>query len=628
MSFKEKFNSISEIVEKNIEEPDDQIIDEIIKKFLAEKRSMSYAFYFIVGYRLPEYIRKRKLCVAFRKVEKEKCKWDDVLTLAGYSERSSFDKAFKKEYESSPAQYLKGARHVKLVEPIRIISVEWNHFDIREQEKSIAEERVCVHNYGGEKMKNNINITKEQDVEKLNKYSDLQALYDLSLSQIMFAEMYCDEKANIYLACGAMEQEYKDMQAEDFTDFYQDCYYITIHCRYSKEVAEEIVRDIRENTLLDVQQLDLGYINAIGQSIATYRHRGLVRDLPYEYFEKIKNAVDAGEDDPDLYQLCSNIADSYKLGEIAEILDDKNREKGKYDVWYIMYQLDMTRGEAEDFAEILNKTSRCDVKEMDQEYLWFLEWYSDKSEWEKWATKMPYDEYVRQKKCVTEEYIYDPSIIEDVLRLALENDAITLEQSIKIGAEESISEAVSTLRKNYVKTISNGKCSPEDALNLLDKYYPDMVPNTFCNTVEKAEKIEKLLLHNPDKWEKFSECDELEFITAIDGGITIEDSKAIVAQRLEDDGISKENVEWEYVYLHEHYFESELFDEDNRWDKRLIPYALYKQIFEYAIGKVGEMKNIWMPELAKIAYELMFNKSATIEATFAKHPYYDVTASR
>jgi hypothetical protein len=185
----------------------EEIIKIILKEFAAEQRCMAYAFDFITGHRMPQNIRRRKLCAAFRKVENEQCKWEDVLEIAGYIERSSFDKAFKSAYESSPAQYLKGNRKVCLTDSLKTDSIQCNFSDSTPKDNITAMAAESpTDNHKGDYTKMNINVKKKEDVNKLNKYLNLQALYDLTLPQIMFTEMYCDDDVSIYLACSAEEE--------------------------------------------------------------------------------------------------------------------------------------------------------------------------------------------------------------------------------------------------------------------------------------------------------------------------------------------------------------------------------------------------------------------------------------
>ncbi len=272
MNFKKHFNRISEIIEEHLmNDSEAEIIKIILKEFAAEQMCMAYAFDFITGHRLPQYIRRRKLCAAFRKVENEQCKWEDVLEIAGYSEQSSFDKAFKSAYGSSPAQYLKGNRKVCLTDLLKIDSIQCNFSDstLKDNITAMAAESPAD-NHKGDYTKMNINVKKKEDVNKLNKYltQSLQALYDLTLPQIMFAEMYCDDDVSIYMACSALEEEYKNLQPEDFDEFNRDCYFLTIHHRFSKEIAEKVVSDIRKNPMLDIHQTDIDYIQAIATSIS------------------------------------------------------------------------------------------------------------------------------------------------------------------------------------------------------------------------------------------------------------------------------------------------------------------------------------------------------------------------
>lgn len=630
MNFKTKFNLISKIVEENIEKSnEDQIVNIILDKFMTEPRCMAYAFEFIVGCRLPQYIRRRKLCVAFQKKENEECKWEDVLEIAGYSERSSFDKAFKKEYGSSPAQYLNGNRIINLVEPIKIQSIEW---DMPKSENVFENEKNSEsykNDFKRERMNTSINIKKEKDIENLNKYVDMQALYDLSLPQIMFAEMQCDDTVSMYLACDTLEKEYKDFQPKNFTTFYQDCYYISTHCRYSRDVAEKVVKEIRDNSLLNVRQLDLDYIRTVALLVVTFRNEGLMKHLPYETFREIKSFITLENDYSykNFCNLCLNIVKGYSCEEVGNIIEKYNENTFESDVLYVMYNFGLERDEAEGIIEAIYDTSKTKIKQMDTEYLWFLEWYQ-KDAMKKWALKMPYEKYVELKKQVTEQYIYDDFIIEYTLRMALE-DNLDLKLLIEIGVERSITEAISALRKNYIETATYSEYySENEMIEMLDKYYPDKVTSEYSESLENKNEIWKLLYANKDKWEFIDDYEELEFLVAISNGLTIEKSREIVEKQLKEDNLHKYDVDWEYVCLHKFYFESGYFDSENKWDERLIPYNLYRQIIELALDKANTIENINFTALGDVAYDIMFNKAADIEEAFKKHPAFIIGKCR
>lgn len=412
MSFAERFDRITEIVEENIEKNTGEILKLVVKEFIADEGNIGYAFEFISGYKLSEYIRKRKLCAAYRKNEERGCGWDNVLELAGYTERSSFDKAFQREYHCSPSQLLKGSTSCNLMERLTIADI------IRT--KKPQNPRNDEHVY--------FELLNDEEVSQLQQYMMLQSFFGLSLKQIMLADSLKSRNVDLFEACFLMEQEYGGIETDEYTDYEKDCMYLTINNHCSREIAEKILEDVRKKNPLDFRQFDSAYIYTISYAVGKNGRGELTSVLPHEVFLKLKELLEPGKRDIDFASFCNDLVDCYTISEIEAVLLDVNRTKDR-DIWYVMYHFNQTKEDAEIIVNAAASMSDIPIQEMDREYLWFLEWPEGDARIER-AKNVPYSKFTELKKKITEQCVCDDYDIEQIIVLTAER-GMDFETAIK-----------------------------------------------------------------------------------------------------------------------------------------------------------------------------------------------------
>lgn len=611
MNFVARFDQITDIVEKNINKSSGEIVRLIVETFTKDKDSIGYAFEFIVGYTLSEYIRKRKLCNAYHQKEDTDCPWDDVLELAGYSERRSFDRAFQNEYLSSPAQYLSGKREVPLVERISIWDLINSNEDVS---SSICHESISNDEKGHRNMV--LDYFDDDDMQQLRHYISLQSIYGLSLKQVMLADSIRNEDVDLYVACSLMEAEYKNLGEHPYTNYEKDCLFLTINYRYDRESAKKILDDVRKTTLLDIRQFDPDYIYAIGFAVGRNGRGGLVSSLSHETFLKLKNLLKPKARDIDFAWFCNNLVDRFTIEEIESILEDESCTKER-DLWCVMYHVDETREDAESLVNAIYETTSHKIMEMDTEYLWFIEWPENEERLAR-AKKIPYEKYCEMKQCALAEYIYNDFDIEFLMQL-MEKGTIEFDVALRIVKEDAIENALRDNLKSYAENCLSPFYTPEEIIEMFTKEYPGKIPAEYYMNMEQWEENWNLLRHNHDKWDFITEREELELILTLYMGLTIQESKQIIEKQLKKENIVENDIDSEYALLHYYYFGAGYFDydDDHLWDKTLISYEMYRNIRIFAEKKAGPGRTLNYESLASIAYDMKYN-GMDIEKAFSK----------
>lgn len=613
MNFIERFNRISDLVEENIEKDEGTITEIICNTFTVEKRRMAYAFEFIVGYSLPKYIRRRKLCRAFHEKEESGCGWDNVLEIAGYSERSSFDKAFLREYASSPAQYLGGDRKVELVEPLEIHSMESN---FTQQQEYIIEKSSA---------KAEFEMQSEDDIDLMNNYLNFQALYGLSLSQIVLAKSLCSEMScGMYEVCSTLEREYLDIDPHLFGNFYKDCFYVSVKLRYSREMAEYVITMIRKNTLLDIRQLDANYIIMIAmlKNLKNEESRNkLFQNLTYDNYLKLKDIYDPNAIDADFSFLCFVLGKDYSLEELNDIMEHLEERDFEKTVWYLGYRINQERESAELLIRILKDAGYENIREMDREYLWFIVEKAEKEDWAQLVKKAPYEEFVRLKERIKRSRMED-YYINEIIGMVLD-DGIEFEKAFEIESDMLLNQAIKAWRDEYVLMHSGRYNTADEFMEVLDTYFPNKIPMMAFWPMNVADIgfVENLIEENPEIWDLMSPREMFEMDLYAYSDASFEECREILKSQMEADGIYGDVFDINYMDLNVGYV-SMLCDElEEKWDRKLIPYAMCKEIYEFAESHPG--KHTYFPddELARVARSLLTKECATVEEAFRKISY-------
>ncbi len=82
-------------------------VEDISKKFHFDRKYLSYVFKEITGVTMQSYIQKAKLRCAADLLLAQKLSVEEIASLSGYANYSSFIKAFKKEYYLTPSEFVK-----------------------------------------------------------------------------------------------------------------------------------------------------------------------------------------------------------------------------------------------------------------------------------------------------------------------------------------------------------------------------------------------------------------------------------------------------------------------------------------------------------------------------------------
>ena len=100
----ETINEIKNFIDKNYQTTN---IEEISRAFHFDRKYLSYIFREVVGMTMQDYLQKAKLRCAETLLLYDNISIEKISALSGYANYSSFIKAFKKEYQLTPSQFIR-----------------------------------------------------------------------------------------------------------------------------------------------------------------------------------------------------------------------------------------------------------------------------------------------------------------------------------------------------------------------------------------------------------------------------------------------------------------------------------------------------------------------------------------
>ena len=297
MNLKQKFERIIELVEKNVEKDAKHIAPVIGKDLGVDGRVVSESFSFMTSTSFGDYVRRRRLSrimVDILRIGQNERGNDVIGHVAykyGYSERSTFDRAFKKEFSVTPSAVKKGApfKGVEMLLFDDILDndteIEMNHTRIDEKiTAAVIDDLVS----SGSMI---INLDSEDDRVLLNVIMDCQSLYGLSTEQVLLAYELSDDKTRdgIVRASEAISIAYKEFEQEEKGEDFKDVIYLVINNNLYFEEAEKIVSDIRNGSNVDVRRIEKGYLDMIARY--NYMDGTILKNLPYDVYLSKKQDV-------------------------------------------------------------------------------------------------------------------------------------------------------------------------------------------------------------------------------------------------------------------------------------------------------------------------------------------------
>lgn len=595
MSFIERFDRLTEIVEDNITKPGAEIYEAILEEFLTTRECMGYTFWFIVGYHLPEYIRKRKLCAAYHIKEDTGCTWEAVLEVAGYAERSTFDKAFKREYYTSPAQYLKGEKQSPLVERLNLMDAIMMKEE--EHKAGMQDDTSCVNPH-----QEAVRDLLKQDWHQVKDYMSFQTVFGLSAAQVSLIDSLRLEDVDLFTACDLVQIEYGDLENIEYTSDELDRMYLTINQLCLNQNIESILSTKEINYPLNVRQYDPDYIRTVDAMINELVVQGTPL-LTHSIFEKLKRIINpAGKGY--FANFCNQVIKDYSLKEIVDIVNDEKNSKDK-DIWHVMYHTLGGRKSAEDLVDVLNETSKHAIREMGWTYLTIID-ANSKAKMREYAERLTYEHFCKLQDMLFENNIYDDG---DIYNFGcwVARSGCFVQKALRLTKNLAIKTAIKDRKKNVSETLhSNYFLMPDLILNVLDKEFADKVPLNITLNGKNEEKIRAILLEAKDAWTPMSFVEEIEFGAIIGSGVPAEECRRIIRKELEREGICEDNMDIEYMLINRYFFALANFSIRKPWDKTLISYSLYKEIKEYAenYSKLPALSKI--PILALVAYDMKY----------------------
>ncbi len=282
----QKYNSIIIFIEDEIAKGQNtqarDILLEIKTKFCIEPRSLSEVFDFLTEMPIVTYIKTRQLMKAAEIILAGGSN-QDALMYTGFSDESSFIKAFNKQFSLSPSNFAK-SENPKIYMPLTWNAiVEGEHKTIDSKEFRTLE-------------KNETNVTEDISVsekfgipivsyKRIQEAANMQILYgfDDKLSNVAckIAEKYNVEIESAFELINQLLKRYKKPSV--ITDNYN---------RWSTLLDEMIWFYFRLNDAALIE--DIPFINA-ASIYGAVKHQG-VKNFTREYFEKLARSYEQTDD--------------------------------------------------------------------------------------------------------------------------------------------------------------------------------------------------------------------------------------------------------------------------------------------------------------------------------------------
>jgi len=296
MNFREKFETMVDLIEENVEKDSQEMAPIIGKTLGINGRLASDSFTFITSISFSKYVRCRKLDRIIEEIRNHEGDERDVIAEVaskyGYSDRSTFDRAFTRDYNVTPAEVINKGMSYKAIEKLTLEAVlDSNKGDMMTPERIDEKTTAAVI----DNLINNgsmvINLESKQDRDLLNVIFDCQALHGLTTEQVLLAYELSDDKTEtgISRACEAISVECNDIRPDDIPDDLYDCLYLVVNNNLYFEEAEKIVSDIRNGSNIDIRRIDQMYLDMVVKY--NYENGLVLENLPYDVYVKVKPMI-------------------------------------------------------------------------------------------------------------------------------------------------------------------------------------------------------------------------------------------------------------------------------------------------------------------------------------------------
>lgn len=301
MNFREKFEKMIDIVEINVDK-DAHDVDQIIGKELGVSgRVANQAFSFITSLRFSDYVRCRKLTKVIEeiqnKTEEEIKESRDIIASTafkyGYSDRSTFDRAFKRDFNVTPADVINNNTPYNCMARLTLDMIMENSMESGINVETTIDEKTTaavIDNLvnSGSMI---INLESDKDRMLLNEIMDCQALYCLSTDQVLLAYELSEDKSSKGLsrACEAISFATNELGAREIDDELRDALYLVVNNNLYFEEAQRIVSDIHNGSKVDIRRIDKVYLDMVVKY--NYENGLILENLPYDAYAKLKPVI-------------------------------------------------------------------------------------------------------------------------------------------------------------------------------------------------------------------------------------------------------------------------------------------------------------------------------------------------
>ena len=297
MNFREKFDRIVFLVEENIEKDATNISPIIGKDLGIAKRSVNESFSFITSIAFSDYVKGRKHSRIINEIKTlgnhlGKDAIGEIAYKYGYSDRSTFDRAFKRCYQVTPAEVIKKGSAFAEMEKISLDKLLDRDMETAMIQATIDEKTAsAVIDDLISKGSMIINLESEKDRVLLNEIMECQAMYGLSTEQVLLAYELSEDKSvrGIESACEAISIECRDLKPKQIDDNLKDCLYLLVNNNIYFDEAATIVSDIRKGSNVDIRRIEKEYLELVTKY--NYFNGSVLKNLPYDVYMKRKSAT-------------------------------------------------------------------------------------------------------------------------------------------------------------------------------------------------------------------------------------------------------------------------------------------------------------------------------------------------
>lgn len=314
MKFKEKFQIIIDTVEANLQmEYKGQTYDTIVKQISQQtginEKVIPSSFNFITDMTIGDYVKQRKMEAVLNYMKEhddDDSELGEVAFGFGYSERSSFERAFKNSYGVTATSVLKGENIVRLTKPLTIRDVlEEDNMGINHQDFS---DKTAPKQSYGESLY--FKLTKKYDRDIIEMFLDCESIFGLTLEQILIIYSLLEDKSreSLFTACMNADNIEKYREIDEYSDHERSCVYLMVNYQITYEEAEELVV-WANNYGVDPKDLDKEYLSIVTKHNVPGGF--FLKEMPQDVFLRNKELYETFIEDSPL---------DLTLGEVCEQL--------------------------------------------------------------------------------------------------------------------------------------------------------------------------------------------------------------------------------------------------------------------------------------------------------------------